>query len=127
MESWRILSRKGSQCTDPEGQEERPEWSWVRGQGGSGEGRLEGRTAPWEAESSTLRSDVGPQPVWRQTARGVEAGRLREDPVQLSAMTWLAAGWALQAGWTGRGARVQVPFLRFTCLRKLLNSRWGWK
>ena len=43
-----ILSRRGGQCTDPEGQEGRP--SWPGGQSGSGEGRSEGRRARWEAE-----------------------------------------------------------------------------
>ena len=76
-----------------------------------------------EKQSSALRSDVGPQPVQRQDCVGSGGRRLREDPTELPAGVWLAAGRVLQAGWTQRGARVQVSVPPFTCRGQLLNSR----
>ena len=49
-------------------------------------------------QSSTLRSDVGPQPLRRLDCMGDGGRRLSEDPSELLAGVWLAAGRVLQAG-----------------------------
>lgn len=104
-ESQRILSRRGGQWTDPERQEGRP--AWPGGQGGSGEGRSEGRRARWEAElhaeewcGSSALAETGLHGGWRQEAQrrplGVAGGGVAGS--REGAAGWMDSAWGLSPG-----------------------------